>query len=181
VLDEFFTKFDNALRWYEAHISFSLTMTNWMENVNNFQCMMLRDTFLDTLWATGIYVLGLFALVATRFTVKYLTSGRPRVILPKTSTVTTATCAMIGPIVAEEAFYKAPAPVQLQPVQAPAPVKVQPLKSRQVKPTNNREVTEAPPIECAKCGKQIKSPPVLKQGSTVQYKCEHCGANLALA
>ncbi len=164
---------------------------------------MMHDVFLNTLWSTGTYILGLLALVATRFAFVYMRgSPRPKIILPKNSTTTRT--AVIAPInrgvdidrhmdELEDALLAPPvptvqvepvAPVKVQPVapvkvQPVAPVKVQPVKSREVKPTKEI-VVEAPIIECAKCGKQIKSPPIQK-GGDAQYKCEHCGTVVALA
>jgi predicted RNA-binding Zn-ribbon protein involved in translation (DUF1610 family) len=164
-------------------------MTNWMENVNNFQSMMMRDVFLDTLWATGTYILALLTLVATKFVVVYMRGNRPKVILPKNSTTTrTAVIAPINRVDIDrrmdelEGALLAP-PVPFEPVAKPIqPVKVQPIKSREIKPTREViAVAEAPVIECAKCGKQIKSPPIQRKGESVQYKCEHCGTNVALA
>lgn len=153
--------------------------------------MMMRDVFMITLWVTSTYILALLTLVATKFTVVYMRGNRPKIILPKNSTVTRSVVAAPFHRVdidarideLEDSLMAPPIPtVQFEPVAKIQPVKVQPIKSREVKPTKEIvAVVEAPVIECARCGKQIKSPPVSKQGGSTQYKCEHCGTNVALA
>lgn len=138
---------------------------------------MARELFLETFWCSGTVLLTLLVMVALKFTFTYLWKGRRLPDAQFSREVEPEGCQPDLDARMDELEEVLRRPVKVEPVQPIQPVRVQPKpKSKTV------EILPVTTIECAKCSKQIKSPPIFQQeGKPTQYKCEHCGTTVALA